>query len=57
MLATFKNRLTFNLNLHGENHEKGLPEDADVNFSEGVLHPLEVFYFRLPFVKSLSRPT
>jgi hypothetical protein len=31
--ATFNNRLTFNLHLHGESHEKGLPEDADVKAS------------------------
>ena len=52
LLATFKNRLTFNLQLHEESHEKGLPEDADVRASEGVLYPLEVF---LLFFKTISQ--
>jgi hypothetical protein len=31
------------LNFHGESHEKGLPKDAHVKASGGVLCPLEAF--------------
>jgi len=31
------------LNFRGESHDKGLPKDANVKASEGVLCPLEAF--------------
>ena len=32
------------LNFRGESHDKGLPEDADVKASEGVLYSWEAFF-------------
>jgi hypothetical protein len=44
LLATFKNQSLLTLNLRGESHEKGLPEDANMRASEGILYPFEALF-------------
>ena len=36
---------TVTFNLHGESHDKGLSENADVKASKGIMCPLEAFRF------------
>ncbi len=46
LLTTSKNQQLLTLNLRGEkNHEKGLPEDADVTASQGFYTLWRLLYF------------
>ena len=41
LYAKFKNQSLLTLNFRGENHDKGLAEDASVTASGGIVYPLE----------------
>jgi hypothetical protein len=47
--VTFITEYLLNLNHRGECHDKGLPENADVKASEGVLCPFEVLLISFAF--------